>query len=156
MITRRSLIAIGVLTALGVNKSANAKTLPLVTVNKDPNCGCCSAWVDHLRDAGFPVKAIDTQALWGIKQRLGVPQNLASCHTAEVGGYVIEGHVPAIAIIRLLREKPEGRGLAVPAMPIGSPGMEVEGREPEHYNVVLFGAGEPKIFARFKGGKPAE
>lgn len=154
MITRRSFIAVSAFAGLGFYNAASAQTLPLITVNKDPSCGCCAAWVDHLRKAGFPSKVIETEAVWGIKQRLGVPQELASCHTAEVAGYVIEGHVPAETIIRLLHEKPEGKGLAVPGMPIGSPGMEAEGSEPETYSVFLFGAGEPKIFARFKGGRP--
>ena len=79
------------------------------------------------------------------------PSALTSCHTAEVGGYVIEGHVPAAAIVRLLAEKPKARGLAVPDMPVGSPGMEVAGTQPEEYQVLLFGDGAPKVFARYKG-----
>ncbi len=151
MITRRSLIAVGALAGLGMLNSARAEALPAAIVHKDPNCGCCAAWVDHLRAAGFSVTVDERPAMWGIKQRLGIPSQLASCHTAEIGGYIIEGHVPASAIIRLLKEKPAGKGLAVPGMPIGSPGMEVEGREPEAYDVILFGAGEDRIFARFKG-----
>ena len=86
-----------------------------------------------------------------MKVRLGVPDDLASCHTAEVGGYVIEGHVPADAIKRLLAEKPQAKGLAVLGMPIGSPGMEVEGVEDDTYDVVLFGPAGQKTFARYKG-----
>lgn len=153
MITRRSFMAIAAFGGLGFYNVARAETLPLITVNKDPNCGCCAAWVDHLRAAGFAVTVIETRALWGIKQRLGVPDDLSSCHTAEVAGYVVEGHVPAVAITRLLREKPEGRGLAVPGMPIGSPGMEVEGQENEIYDVILFGKNKKKVFARFKGAE---
>ena len=88
-----------------------------------------------------------------LKAKLGVPRALASCHTAQVGGYVIEGHVPAGAIKRLLTEKPKGIGLAVPGMPVGSPGMEVEGAEPDTYDVVLFGAAERRTFARYRGGR---
>ncbi|NJM35281.1 MAG: DUF411 domain-containing protein [Rhodomicrobium sp.] len=156
MITRRSLLAAGTLAGLGLLQAARAEPLPLVTVNKDPNCGCCGAWADHLRAAGFPVKTVETQSLRAVKHRLGVPAELSSCHTAEVAGYVIEGHVPAPEIARLLREKPAGKGLAVPEMPIGSPGMEVEGSENETYDVLLFGDGEPTVFARYKGSAPVQ
>ena len=154
MITRRLLLAAGAFAGLGLFRPAWAETLPLVTVSKDPSCGCCSGWVDHLRAAGFPVKVIETQTIEATKRRLGVPDDLASCHTAEVAGYVVEGHVPAAAIMRLLSEKPQGKGLAVPGMPAGSPGMEMAGVEPETYDVILFGAGSPSVFARFKGGAP--
>jgi hypothetical protein len=155
MITRRSVLAFAALAGFGCISPASAETLPLVTVNKDPNCGCCSAWADHLRSAGFPVKIVASDDMPAIKSRLGVPDQLASCHTAEVAGYVVEGHVPAGAIIRLLREKPQARGLAVPDMPIGAPGMEVAGSEPQSYDVMLFGIGAPTVFARYKGLIPA-
>src|SRR5262245_26187233 len=119
---------------IGSSRAAEAQE---ITVHKDPNCGCCSGWVRHLQQAGFAVKAIDTAELDAIKTRLGVPADLAACHTAQVAGYVVEGHVPALAIERLLAEKPDAAGLAVPGMPIGSPGME--GANPEQYDVVLFG-----------------
>jgi hypothetical protein len=125
--------------------------LPKVAVSKDPNCGCCNGWVDHLRQAGFPVAVTNTADLSSLKGRLGVPENLASCHTAEVSGYVIEGHVPADAIKRLLREKPQAVGLAVPGMPIGSPGME--GGTPEEYEVVLFGKDGRGVFGRYREAK---
>jgi hypothetical protein len=120
-----------------------------ITVSKDPNCGCCNGWVDHLRKAGFPVTVAEPGDMNALKARLGIPPDLASCHTAEVGGYVIEGHVPADAIARLLREAPRGRGLAVPGMPVGSPGME--GGAPETYEVVLFGDICRSVFARYRG-----
>lgn len=154
MLSRRSLLAAGALAGLGLLSPVKAETRPPITVHKDPNCGCCGAWVDHLRAAGFTVTVDETSALHGIKQRLGVPDNLASCHTAEIAGYVVEGHVPAAAILRLLEEKPAGRGLAVPGMPTGSPGMEVEGSPPETYEVVLFGGGADRIFARYRGSAP--
>lgn len=132
-----------------------AETLPRMTVTKDPNCGCCGAWVNHIREAGFPVELIESAAVDRLKARLGVPQALASCHTAEVGGYVIEGHVPAAAIKRLLSEKPQATGLAVPGMPVGSPGMEVEGVEDDTYEVVLFGPAGQRSFARYRGSRPA-
>ncbi len=133
---------------------AAAGTRPTVRVTKDPHCGCCNGWVDHLRAAGFDVEAVDSADLNRVKARLGVPQALASCHTAEVAGYVVEGHVPAGAIERLLAEKPAARGLAVPGMPIGSPGMEVEGAEPDTYEVILFGPSGRSVFARYRGAAP--
>ena len=129
--------------------------LPKVAVTKDPSCGCCGKWVTHLKEAGFPVEVTDSAGVNRLKVLLGVPQALASCHTAEVDGYVIEGHVPASAIKRLLAERPQGRGLAVPGMPVGSPGMEVEGSEPETYSVILFGPSGQRPFARFRGAVEA-
>nr|WP_244622939.1 DUF411 domain-containing protein [Microvirga brassicacearum] len=132
-----------------------AEGLPKVMVTKDPSCGCCSAWADHLKQAGFPVEIVETSDINRVKTRLGVPQALESCHTGEVGGYVIEGHVPAASIKRLLAEKPQAVGLAVPGMPVGSPGMEVEGMEPDTYEVVLFGPSGQRIFARYRGAEEA-
>jgi hypothetical protein len=130
-----------------------AEMLPAMVVFRDPTCGCCHKWVEHLTVNGFAVTVHDAPSMKAIKARLGVPAELASCHTGEIGGYVIEGHVPAAAIQRLLAEKPQGRGLAVPGMPIGSPGME--GGAPEIYEVTLFGAGAPQSFGRFREDKPA-
>lgn len=130
-----------------------AEALPKITVTRDPNCGCCGGWVDHLRQAGFPVEVIETSQLNRVRAKLGVPQALAACHTAEAAGYVFEGHVPAVAIRRLLNEKPPAIGLAVPGMPVGSPGMEVEGADPDTYDVVLFGSKGQGIFARFRGAQ---
>jgi hypothetical protein len=120
-----------------------AEILPPMKITKDPSCGCCGAWIDHIRAAGFPVEVVESPEVNRLKVRLGVPQALASCHTAEIGGYVIEGHVPADAIKRLLTDKPQARGLAVPGMPVGAPGMEVEGVENDTYDVVLFSLGGP-------------
>jgi hypothetical protein len=131
--------------------SASAAALPEVTIHRDPNCGCCGAWVEHLRRAGFPVRIAETGNLNILKQRLGVPADLMSCHTAEVAGFVIEGHVPAGAVRRLLAESLPAVGLAVPGMPAGSPGME--GGSPEIYNVVLFGPEGRRIFARYTGDR---
>lgn len=130
---------------------AAAQGLPNVAVSKDPACGCCGGWVDHLKAAGYAVQVHDTADLDGVKRRLGVPVHLAACHTAEVAGYVIEGHVPAAAIMRLLAEKPAARGLAVPGMPVGSPGMEVQGVAPEAYDVLLFAAEQVTVFGRYRG-----
>jgi hypothetical protein len=105
--------------------------------------------MQHLQKNGFVTKAVDTSYVDAVKSRFGVPADLATCHTAEVAGYVIEGHVPAIAIKRLLAEKPNATGLAVAGMPVGSPGME--GGRPQPYDVVLFGPSERRIYMRFIG-----
>lgn len=104
----------------------------------------------HLRESGFPVDVV-TGPVAPLKAKLGVPRELASCHTAQVAGYVVEGHVPADTIVRLLAEKPAAVGLAVPGMPVGSPGMEVPGTEPDTYDVVLFGPTGQRTFARYRG-----
>jgi hypothetical protein len=131
---------------------AAASAAPTLVVHKDPNCGCCTGWVEHLRGDGFAVTVIETGDLQPIKAKLGVPAELAACHTAEIMGYTIEGHVPAQAIRRLIAEKPKVAGLAVPGMPVGSPGME--GGTPVPYDVVMFGDGRSEVFARFVGTKP--
>jgi hypothetical protein len=132
-----------------------AETLPKMVVTKDPNCGCCTGWVEHVRAAGFDVDVVESAEVNRLKTRLGVPQALASCHTAEIDGYVIEGHVPPAAIKRLLAEKPDGKGLAVPGMPVGSPGMDVEGMKPETYEVILFGPSGQRTYARYTGAREA-
>ncbi len=152
--TRRSLVtglAAGALVAY--SRPSRARDLPKIVVSKDPSCGCCTGWVDHLRQAGFSADVVETSEINRVKVRLGVPDDLASCHTAEIGGYVIEGHVPADAIKRLLAEKPAGKGLAVAGMPMGSPGMEMEGMAPDTYEVVLFGPSGQTTFARYEGAR---
>lgn len=131
-ISRRAVLAGISAGALMVsNSKLYAETaLPTVTVSKDPNCGCCGAWVDHLRAAGFTASVRDTGDLPAIKRRLGVPGELASCHTAEVGGYVIEGHVPADAVKRLLAEKPAAIGLSVPGCRSARPAWRGEHPKP--------------------------
>jgi hypothetical protein len=110
---------------------------PHIEVWKDPNCGCCKSWVEHLRQHGFDVAFHDTNDVEAVKDRAHVPTNLRTCHTALVNGYVIEGHVPAADITRLLAEKPAIAGIGVAGMPAGSPGMEMGGRV-DHYTVVAF------------------
>lgn len=112
---------------------------PEIVVHKSPACGCCGGWVDHLRAEGFVVQVRDSDDLEPLKLQLGVPADKRSCHTAEVGGYFVEGHVPAADIKRLLAERPEARGLALPGMPIGSPGMEVPDGRIQPYTVELVG-----------------
>jgi len=150
---RRSALRLIGAAGLAACLPVRAGAQPLVTVHKDPNCGCCSGWVQHLEKAGFTVKTIDTTQLDAVKTRLGVPDELAACHTAEVAGYVIEGHVPALALKRFLGEKPNAKGLAVPGMPVGSPGME--GGTPEPYDVILFGPAGRRTYMRFVGGRQA-
>ncbi|WP_065754018.1 DUF411 domain-containing protein [Bradyrhizobium paxllaeri] len=122
---------------------------PVITVYKDPNCGCCSGWVDHLRGAGFSVAVQNTDQLAQIRKQHGIPPELAACHTAIVSGYLVEGHVPAAAIQRLLTERPNAEGIAVPGMPVGSPGME--GGMPQPYTVVLFWQSRQAPYMRFLG-----
>ena len=156
MLTRRSLV--GAFTAVPVlvagRRTLAAEELPKLTVTKDPTCGCCHGWTDHIRRAGFPIEIVETGEINQVKTRLGVPRHLAACHTAEVEACVIEGHVPASAIRRLLAERPQINGLAVPGMPAGSPGMEVERTPPETYDVIAFGPAGETRFARFRGANP--
>lgn len=118
-----------------------------VEVYKSASCGCCSLWVEHMKKSGFSVEVHDVRNVAPFRERFGVPDSMASCHTAVVGGYAIEGHVPAADVKRLLREKPKAAGIAVPGMVQGSPGME-QGRGKDPYNVVLFNAsGRTTIFS---------
>lgn len=135
------------LSALLFSLSGLAGAAGVMDVYKSPNCGCCAKWVDHMRDNGFEVKVHATDNMQPVKMRAGIQPGMGSCHTALIDGYVIEGHVPADDVKRLLEEKPPARGLAVPGMPMGSPGME--GPRSERYNVVLFrNSGGNQVFAR--------
>lgn len=123
------------------------QSAPAMTVYKDPDCGCCTEWVKHVRKAGFAVTVRETRDTDTVKRSFGVPAALVSCHTAQVGSYVVEGHVPADLIKKLLQEKPVARGLAVPGMPVGSPGMEMGSRK-DPYDVVLFEkSGKTSVYA---------
>ena len=124
---------------------------------RDPGCGCCGGWVEHMRAAGFQVEEQLVASPAPARRMLGIPADLLSCHAAAVGGYALEGHVPASAVKRLLAERPPGvRGLAVPGMPIGSPGMEVPGRPEDSYDVIAFADGAPhRVFMRFRGAREA-
>ena len=136
---RRSLLATAAaVAAAGLAPLLMAQTQSAVEVWKDPNCGCCQDWVVHLQANGFTVKVNDIGNN-AARARLGIPVALGSCHTAQVGGYAIEGHVPAADIRRLLREKPKAVGLAVPGMPVGSPGMDgpIYGARKDAFKVIL-------------------
>ncbi len=125
------------LTLTGCFQSTAEPALPFVKVHKNASCGCCKIWVERLREAGFQVEVNDVDNLNSVKERVGLPYGMGSCHTAEVDGYFVEGHVPVDDIKRLLREKPQARGLAVPGMPVGSPGMEVASGQVQPYDVML-------------------
>src|SRR5690606_1427288 len=127
-----------------------AATLPSMTVHKHPSCGCCSVWIEHVREAGFRVDVRDVEDMATVKEQAGVPTEAASRHTAEGGGDFIEGHVPATDIARLLRERPAARGLAVPGMPLGSPGMEPPDGLAHPYSVELvLKDGSAREFSRY-------
>ena len=128
---------------------ASAQT-PRVTVVKDPGCGCCEKWVKHLQAKGFATTVTESAEVDVLKDKHRIPKQLRSCHTATVDGYVVEGHVPADAIQRLLKERPAIVGIAVPGMPIGSPGMEVAGVNPQRFNVMAFEkSGAARVFASY-------
>ena len=146
MLGRRTFLALP-LALYGASVLAQAK--PEIEVYKSASCGCCGEWVKHLRANGFVVRAHDVAEPSLYREKFGVPERLGACHTATTGGYAIEGHVPAREIKRLLAERPKAKGLAVPAMPMGSPGMEGPRRDP--YDVLLFDArGESRVFASYR------
>lgn len=153
MVGRRA--AITGLAAMAAGGTAGAQPLT-VEVWRDPNCGCCSGWVEHLRAQGFAVRDRVVAAVGPYRAILGTPSELLSCHAGRVAGYALEGHVPAAAIRRLLAERPgDIAGLAVPGMPIGAPGMEVPGQPPERFDVIAFAAGgASRPWMRFLGADP--
>lgn len=129
--------------------SAAESPWPTMVVTKNASCGCCGAWVERMRGAGFTVEVHDVDNLDPIKTRLGIPAGKGSCHTAEIGGYFVEGHVPAEDIKRLLAERPAAKGLVLPGMPLGSPGMEVPDGTVQPYTVeIIDQQGEATAFAR--------
>jgi len=147
--TRRGLLL--AFAALPFATLAQQPAKVLVEVWKDPNCGCCKDWVKHLEDNGFAVK-VTHGGNSEMRAKLGIPAKLASCHTALVGAYAIEGHVPAKDIRRLLKDRPQAVGLSVPGMPVGSPGMDdpVYGGRKDPYDVLLvLKTGEPKVYASY-------
>ena len=126
---------------------AQSSALPKVIAYKDPNCGCCSLWIAHMKRAGFTVTAVNTPDMTAVRREYRVPANLQSCHTAVVDGFVVEGHVPADDVKRLLAERPKVVGIAVPGMPVGSPGME-QGGQKQAYKVMSFDqAGKTMVFS---------
>lgn len=135
--------------AVGALPSLAATALPLVEVFRSPTCGCCGAWVDHLKAAGFPVKVTEVGDTTVTRKRYGLPEKLGSCHTGVVNGYVVEGHVPADDVKRMLAMKPAAIGLAVPGMPPGSPGMEVGNRKDPCDVFLIDKSGRETVFAHY-------
>jgi hypothetical protein len=142
-------LAIGFAWGASVWMAAQSAAKPQMTVYKSATCGCCSKWVEHMQANGFAVKAVDVDDLDKVKRDNGVPQSAASCHTGIVSGYVVEGHVPADAVLKMLKEKPAIAGIAVPGMPMGSPGMEVPGGQKEAFDIVSFDkAGKTAVYQK--------
>jgi hypothetical protein len=139
--------ALAALSIAAVGAAGHQVKGPEMTVYKSATCGCCSKWIEHMKSAGFQVRAVDLEDLTEAKQAAGVPLKLQTCHTALVEGYAVEGHVPADLVKKLLAEKPKVAGIAVPGMPSGSPGMESADRDP--YDVLLFDkAGTTTLYAK--------
>ena len=151
--TRRALLAgAGSLAALSIASCAQAAAQPVpLAVRRNPGCGCCEAWTEQMRASGrFIVTTEDDPDLAAFKNARGVPADLASCHTAVVGDYVVEGHVPLADVLRLIDERPTIAGIAVGGMPMGSPGMEQPGGGNEAYDVVAFtSGGERSVFSHY-------
>lgn len=142
----QALALVGMVPAISFAKASQ----PVINVYKSATCGCCTEWITHLEKNDFKVNAHNVPNTAAYRTKFGVPQALGSCHTGVVNGYALEGHVPASDIKRLLAEKPKAKGLAVPGMPMGSPGMEVEGEPVDAYDVVLFQAdGSSRVYRHY-------
>ena len=146
---RNLLLAVAAAAAVPSFPVLAANTLPQVEVFKNPDCGCCGAWVDHLKAAGFPVKVNEVPDTGAVRRQHGIPEQFGSCHTGVVAGYALEGHVPAEDIKRLLAKKPVAAGLSVPGMPVGSPGMEVGSRKDPYQVLLIDKAGRASVFATY-------
>lgn len=149
-LNRRLLLGAGLV--LGMGGSACAQTTPpsrVLTVYKTPTCPCCDGWVAHMRQAGFTATVVVVDDLQPLRRSRGFPDALASCHTGVIGDYLIEGHVPAEDVVRLLAEKPRAIGLSVPAMPLGSPGMETpQGHKGPYDTLLVLASNQARVFAR--------
>lgn len=147
---RRNLIslALGAMAFTAIPALA-ASTLPPVEVFKNPSCGCCGAWVDHLKAAGFEVKVTMVDDTSVARKKYGLPDRFGSCHTAVVAGYVVEGHVPAADVKKLLAMKPVAVGIAVPGMPVGSPGMEMGSRKDPYKVLLVDKQGRERVFSSY-------
>jgi hypothetical protein len=143
------LIALGAGAIAAAMPAFAANQLPPVEVFKSPTCGCCGVWVDHLKAAGFPVKVVEVDDTTATRKRYGLPDRFGSCHTGIVNGYVVEGHVPVAEVKRLLATKPAAIGLAVPGMPLGSPGMEYADRKDPHDVFLIDKSGRETVFAHY-------
>lgn len=147
---RRLLIgSVGALAILAALPALAAPSSQEVEVFKSPYCGCCGAWIEHMRAAGFSVKVTAVTDTTATRKRLGLPERLGSCHTATVAGYVLEGHVPAAEVKRLLATKPKALGLAVPGMPQSAPGMDVPGRKDPYQVLLVDRSGQSSVYASY-------
>jgi|SRR6478672_6469465 len=148
---KRRIFLQGVLAAIAAPSLQAQGATPAIDVYKTESCGCCKQWVEHLQANGFKVNVHNVADTSSYRERFGIPKALGSCHTGRVQGYAIEGHVPALEIKRLLAERPKAKGLAVPGMPVGSPGMEVEGRAADAFDVLLVDAGgKHSVYQRYQ------
>ena len=147
---RTLIIAAASVLVLSAVSSGQQKPKPIpMSVYKSPACGCCAIWVDYMRKNGFDAKVQDVDNIGAVKLKLGVREEFSSCHTTEVGGYIVEGHVPVEVVQRMLKERPKIAGIAVAGMPAGSPGMEVPGGRKEPYNVLAFTSdGKTTVYER--------
>ena len=144
MTMRKTLLGTLAFAAMFVGTAAHAATL---TVYKAPSCGCCAKWIEHVEKHGFTVTTVPTDDMMAVKKRLGVPDEVMSCHTTKVGNYVVEGHVPAADIKRLLAQKPKARGIAVAGMPMGSPGMDFGGQRQPYATMLIGSNGKTSVYA---------
>ncbi len=150
---KRVIFSLLVLMCLNVNaeEQIEIQAEKVIDVYRSPTCGCCSKWLNHLKTNGFQVRDHVTNEMSLIKERYGVSKQLASCHTGIIDGYVVEGHVPASDILSLLKKKPQAKGISVPGMPLGTPGMEV-GDKKDPFKVILFGnEGKNSVFNQYEG-----
>ena len=147
MIDRRSLIGL-ILSAIPAAACAKPAKAAKLNIYKSPSCGCCGAWVDHIKASGIKTVVHELEDLTPLATKLGVPDDLRSCHTAAIDGYFVEGHVPAADIRKLLRERPKARGIAVPGMPIGSPGMEQGDRRDAYDTRLVLHDGSSRVFVK--------
>ena len=144
---RRSLLALSA--SLPLLHTFSARAAARMQVYKNPSCGCCTAWVEHLKAAGFAVDVTETDDTASIRKRYGMPERLAGCHTGVIEGYVLEGHVPAAEVKRLLAARPSAVGLSVPGMPMGSPGMEYGDRKDPFQVLLVDRQGRETVFAKY-------
>jgi hypothetical protein len=149
-LSRRAFLAASAASAvlLAWPTAGGAAAKPKMTTYRSPTCGCCAKWIDAARASGFAVTVVETDDIYAVKEKHGVPDELISCHTSLVGGYVVEGHVPFDAVKRLLARRPKVKGIAVAGMPLGTPGMEAPDGRKQAFKVMAFdAAGKTRVFA---------
>jgi hypothetical protein len=150
---REATLFLGAAAGALLSRAAGAQEAKKMIVHKSPTCGCCGGWAARMREAGYAVEERIQTDMKAVKARLGVPEPMASCHSAEIDGYIVEGHVPPQAVAQLLEERPKVVGVAAPGMPMGAPGMEMGA--PEVYTLYLFDASGAREFGKWLGDKPA-